>query len=70
MNIKDIEKLINGDPDTLIKRAKELGIDFDSLDDDIARRMVRRRFSLTEQQFQAVDFVFGLPILLNEKPRI
>src|SRR5690606_518105 len=38
-------------------------------DDDIARRMVRRRFSLTKQQFQAVDFVFWVAYLVEREAK-
>ncbi|MEX0917642.1 MAG: hypothetical protein WDZ93_00635 [Candidatus Paceibacterota bacterium] len=69
MDIEDIEKLVDGDPDTLIQKAEELGIDFSSLDEDIARTMVQQRFSLTNQQFKAVDFVFWIAYLVEREAK-
>jgi len=67
MNIDEIEKLVDGDPDTLIEKAAELGIDFSGLDEDIARKMVQKRFSLTDQQFKAVDFVFWIAYFVERE---
>lgn len=47
MNIEDIKNLVDGDPDALIKKAEELGVDLSGLDKNIARQMVQERFSLT-----------------------
>ncbi len=60
MNIEEIKKLVDGDPDTLIKEAGKLGIDFSGLEKDIAKKMVKQRFSLTDDQFEAVDFIFWI----------
>lgn len=67
MNINDIKKLINGDPDTLIRKAEELGVDLSDLDKDIARKMVKERFSLTNEQFDAVDFVFWVAYFVERE---
>jgi len=58
MDISDAKKLVDGDPDTLIKEAEKLGIDCSGLDKDIAKTMVKKEFSLTDEQIEAVDFVF------------
>jgi len=58
MDIEEIKKLIDGNPDILIKKAEELGIDFKGLDKDIAKKMAKERYSITEDQFEAVDFIF------------
>lgn len=60
MNWQEIENLINGDPDRLINKMTELGIDFKDLNKDISRSLVKDRFGLSEQQFDAVDFVFWI----------
>jgi len=60
MNIEEMEKLVNGDPDILIKKMEELGINTKDLDKDIARVMVKKMFSLNDNQFDAVDFVFWI----------
>ncbi len=58
--MEEIIKLIDGDPDVLIKKAEEMGVDLGGLDKNIARVMVQKRFSLTEDQFEAVDFIFWI----------
>lgn len=58
MEKEEIKKLIDGNPHTLIKKGEELGLDFSKLDRDIARSLVRKRFNLTDEQFDAVDFIF------------
>lgn len=58
MNEKDLKKLVDGDPDELIKWANEKGINFSELDKDIAKKLVKESFSLSDNQFEAVDFVF------------
>lgn len=60
MNEEDIRKLVDGDPDVLINKMAEYGIDFSGLDKDIARIMVKEQFSLTDNEFDAVDFVFWM----------
>jgi len=60
MYIEDIKKLIDGNPDTLIKKAEELGVDFKGLDKDIAKEIAKKRYSITENQFEAVDFIFWI----------
>jgi len=66
MDISEIEKLVDGDPDTLIQKAAEMGIDFSGLSKDIAREMVRRKFSLTQEQFEAVDFIFWISYIVEK----
>ncbi|MDQ5927928.1 MAG: hypothetical protein QG633_366 [Patescibacteria group bacterium] len=60
MDPEEIKKLIDGDPDTLIKRAGELGIDFSDMGRSLARGMVTGKFSLTDEQFETIDFVFWI----------
>jgi hypothetical protein len=67
MNIEDIKKLIDGNPDTLIKKMEELGVNLSGLDRDIARKMVKERFSLTDDQFEAVDFVFWIAYFVERE---
>jgi hypothetical protein len=66
MDIKEIEKLIDGDPDTLIQKAAEMGIDFSGLSTDIAREAVKKKFSLTQEQFEAVDFIFWMSYMVEK----
>lgn len=58
MNEEDLKKIVDGDPDTLIKFGAKNGIDFSGLDKNIARTMVKRQYSLTDNELDAVDFVF------------
>lgn len=67
MNIEDIKKLVDGDPDELIRKATELGIDLGGLNKDIARQMVQEKFSLTTEQFEAVDFVFWMAYFVEKE---
>ncbi len=67
MDIEDIKKLIDGDPDELIKKAEELGVNLVGMDKDIARQMVKKRFSLTAEQFEAVDFVFWMAYFVEKE---
>lgn len=68
MDIEDIKKLLDGDPDVLIKRAEESGIDLNSvLDKNIAKTMVGKRFALTNEQFEAVDFVFWVAFFVEKE---
>ncbi len=67
MDIEEIKKLVDGDPDTLIKKAEELGVDLDGLNKDIAREMVKKRFSLTSDQFEAVDFIFWIAYFVERE---
>ncbi len=67
MNIEEIKKLIDGDPDALIEKAQNLGIDFSDLQKDIAKEMVRKRFSLTDDQFEAVDFIFWIAYFVERE---
>ena len=67
MDIEDIKKLIDSDPDTLIKKMEELGVNLSGLDRDIARKMVKERFSLTEDQLEAVDFVFWIAYFVERE---
>ena len=55
-----IKTIVDGKPDDLIKFAAKLGIDFSGLDKDMARKLVQKRFALSEEQFEAVDFVFWI----------
>ena len=43
MDIKNAEKLTDGDPDALIKKMEEMGIDPSGLDKNIAKKMVKKR---------------------------
>jgi hypothetical protein len=65
MNEDDLKKLVDGNPDELIKWAEERGIDFSGLSKDIARTMVRQKFALSEEQFEAVDFVFWMSYMVE-----
>lgn len=67
MDIEEIKKLVDGDPDALIKKAEELGIDFESLDKDIAKKLVKGRFSLTEEQIETVDFIFWIAYFVERE---
>jgi hypothetical protein len=60
MNLAEIKKLISGNPDEMIRVAEKLGIDFSGLDPSIAKKMVKEQFSLTDADFEAVDFVFWI----------
>jgi hypothetical protein len=66
MDINDIEKLVDGDPDTLIQKAAEMGIDFSGLSNDIAREIVKKKFSLNQEQFEAVDFIFWISYMVEK----
>lgn len=67
MDINEIKKLIDGDPDKLIKKMEELGIDPAGLDKDIAKKMVKESFDLSENQFEAVDFVFWIAYFVERE---
>ncbi|MFZ4500537.1 MAG: hypothetical protein ACOYMZ_03555 [Minisyncoccia bacterium] len=67
MTIEEIEKLVDGDPDVLIQKAEELGIDLGGLNKGIAKEMVKKRFSLTEEHFEAVDFVFWIAYFVERE---
>jgi hypothetical protein len=67
MNIEEIKKLIDGDPDVLIEKAKSLGIDLSGFPKDIAKKMVRERYSLTDDQFEAVDFIFWIAYFVERE---
>lgn len=59
MNDEEIKKLLEGNSDDLIRKMTELGIDFKDLGKDIAKDLVKRRYKdLTDEHFDAVDFVF------------
>lgn len=66
MDIEEIKKLVDGDPDVLIETAAEMGFDFTGLSKDIARQMVKEKFSLSEDQFEAVDFIFWLSYMIEK----
>jgi len=66
MDEEEIKKLIDGDPDILIQKAKEMGIDFSGLNKDIARKMIEKKFSFTQEQFEAVDFVFWISYMVEK----
>ncbi len=67
MNIEDIEKLVDGNPDELIKKAEELGIDIGGFGKDIARKLVKERFLLTDDQLEAVDFIFWVAYFVEKE---
>jgi hypothetical protein len=67
MDIKNAEKLTDGDPDALIKKMEEMGIDPSGLDKNIAKKMVKKRFSLTDDQFEAVDFIFWISYFIERE---
>lgn len=67
MNIDDIKKLINGDSDILIKKGEELGMDWSGLDKDIIRKIVKKRYSLSDDQFEAVDFIFWIAYFVERE---
>jgi sulfur relay (sulfurtransferase) DsrC/TusE family protein len=59
--MEEIKKLIDGNPDILIKKMGDLGVDFNNFSENIARDMVKNLFSsLTDEQFKTVDFVFWI----------
>ena len=58
MNEEDLKKIVDGDPDALIQFGTENGIHFSGLDKNIARTMVKERYSLTDNELDVVDFVF------------
>ena len=60
MNEKELKEIVDGDPDKLIKFATDNGIDLRGLDKNIARIMVKEEFSITDNDFEAVDFVFWI----------
>jgi hypothetical protein len=60
MGLEEIKKLIDGDPNVLIKKAEDLGMDFSGLSKDIAKEMVKKEFSITDDQFDSVDFIFWI----------
>jgi hypothetical protein len=63
--IDELKKIVDGNPDELIKWAEEHGLDFRELSKDVARDAVKKRFSLTEEQFDAVDFVFWMSYMVE-----
>lgn len=68
MDINDMKKLVDGDPDTLIKEAEKLGIDWSGLDKDIAKKIVKKRYpSLTDKEFEAVDFIFWIAYFVEKE---
>lgn len=58
MDEEELKKIVDGNPDELIKFGAEKGIDFSGLDKDIAKTMVKKKYSLTDNELDAVDFVF------------
>lgn len=58
MDINKIKKIINGDPAKLIHFMEKNGVDFSGLENNIAKKLVREKFSITDEQFNAVDFIF------------
>jgi len=58
MNERQITELLNGNPRTLVKIMESSGFDFNQLDKNIAREMVQKKFELTQEEFDTVDFVF------------
>ncbi|MFA6315018.1 MAG: hypothetical protein WC648_01440 [Candidatus Paceibacterota bacterium] len=67
MDIEDLKKIVDGKPADLIKFAADRGIDFSGLEKDIARKMVKKRFSLSDEQFDAVDFVFWIAYFVERE---
>lgn len=67
MNINDIKKLIGGNPHTLIEEGEKLGINWNDLDKDISKKIVEERFHLTDEQFEAVDFVFWIAYYIEKE---
>ncbi len=67
MDIEDLKKIVDGKPANLIRFAADKGIDFSELDKDIARKMVKERFSISDEQLEAVDFVFWIAYLVERE---
>lgn len=67
MNEEELKKLVNGDPYILIETAEKMGVDFGDFNKDIAKHMVRERFSITDNQFEAVDFIFWTAYLVERE---
>ncbi len=67
MTYEEIVKLVDGDPHVLISTAEKLGIDLSGLDEGIAKNMVKERFSITDEQFKAVDFVFWIAYFVERE---
>lgn len=67
MNHEALKRIVDGKPEDLIKFAASLGIDFSGLDKDIARKMVQKRFSLSNEKFDAVDFVFWISYFVERE---
>lgn len=65
MSIEDIEQLIDGNPDKLMAKCEKLGINFNDLGKDLSKNLVKERYSLTEEEFEAVDFVFWIAYLVE-----
>ena len=65
MDIEEIKKIVDGNPDELIKFAEKHGIDFSGLNKDIAKMMVKEKFAITDDDFEAVDFVFWVSYLVE-----
>ena len=59
MDAEEIKKLIDGHPDEMIKKGKELGIDFDA-NKKAVKEMVMKACNLNKKQSEAVDFVFWI----------
>ena len=67
MTHEEIVKLVDGDPYVLISTAEKLGIDLGHLDEDIAKNIVKERFSITDEQIKAVDFVFWIAYFVERE---
>ena len=67
MNKEELKKLIDGDPRILIETAEKLGVDLGGLNKDIAKHLVRGKFSITDNQFEAVDFIFWIAYLVERE---
>lgn len=65
MDMEEIKRLIDSNPDILIKKMGELGVDFHNFSENIARDMVKDLFSLTDEQFKTVDFVFWISYFIE-----
>lgn len=66
MTEEEIRKLVDGNSDVLIKEMGRLGIDFKDLSKDIAKDLVRKAYNLTDDQFDAVDFIFWVSYFIEK----
>jgi hypothetical protein len=65
MDYEEMKKLVDGNPDTLIKKLEEVNFDFNQLPDGLSRDAVKKWCKLSDDDFAAVDFTFWAAYLIE-----